>query len=538
VYDCFFGHVVGRRGGPVNVINSDSAQQNLAEAPARRPDELAALFRFTDRLYRSQTPMDSFDAALDAICEGLRCDRASILLFDHAGTMRFAAWRDLSETYRKAVDGHSPWHAGQRNPDPIFIEDIEQIPDLAPLLPVAKSENIRALAFVPLVANGGTIGKFMAYYPDSHAFTRGESDLAVTVARQLGFSLERARAEEARSKAEDIRSQLASIIESSQDAIVSKDLTGKIISWNPGAERMFGYSAEEAVGRSVLMLIPPDRQSEESEILRKVRSGERVEHYETVRVRKDGTQLHLSLTISPVKGPSGTIIGASKIARDITDRRRADEHRTLLINELNHRVKNTLATVQSIAVQTLRTTERSADARLLFEARLAALSRAHDVLTTENWSGANVRDIVRRTLEPFQTPHTDIVVDGPSIHLSPKQALAIAMALHELATNAVKYGALSSRNGGVTVAWRKSEMNGRPSIELTWSEQNGPRVAPPSRRGFGARMIQLHLAAELGGEASLDFRPEGIVCKIASPLGWGLDQMAASAERGLSGNSV
>ena len=522
----------------MNEINSDIAQQNLAEAPARRPDELAALFRFTDRLYRSQTPMDSFDAALDAICEGLRCDRASILLFDNAGTMRFAAWRDLSETYRKAVDGHSPWHAGQRNPDPIFIEDIEQVPDLAPLLPVAKSENIRALAFVPLVANGGTIGKFMAYYPNSHAFTRSESDLAVTVARQLGFNLERARAEEARIKAEEIRSQLASIIESSQDAIVSKDLTGKIISWNLGAERIFGYSAEEAVGRSVLMLIPPDRQSEETEILRQIRSGERVEHYETVRVRKDGTQLYLSLTVSPVKDPSGTIIGASKIARDITDRRRADEHRTLLINELNHRVKNTLATVQSIAVQTLRTTERSADARLLFEARLAALSRAHDVLTTENWSGANVRDIVRRTLEPFQTRHTDVVIDGPSIRLSPKQALAIAMALHELATNAVKYGALSSRNGGVTVTWQKFEMNGRPNIELIWSEKNGPRVAPPSRRGFGARMIQLHLAAELGGEASLDFRPEGIVCKIASPLGWGLDQMAASAERGLSGNSA
>jgi len=144
------------------------------------------------------------------------------------------------------------------------------------------------------------------------------------------------------------------------------------------------------------------------------------------------------------------------------------------------------------------------------------------VLTNESWSGADLGDIVRRTLAPFQSPERRLKIEGPAARLSPKQALAIAMAIHELATNAAKYGALSTREGEVVVKWQVDAAKFPASIRLDWTERNGPPVAEPIRKGFGSRMIQLHLAAELGGDASLDFAASGVVCKIVTPLGWGL----------------
>jgi PAS domain S-box-containing protein len=315
-----------------------------------------------------------------------------------------------------------------------------------------------------------------------------------------------------RLQAGEVSDRLKSVVENSQDAIISKDLNGIINSWNKGAERLFGYASDEIIGRSILTLIPPELHYEEPGIVDRIRRGEPIEHYETVRVRKDGERLHVSLTVSPVKDSQGRIVGASKIARNITQQKRAEEQRTLLINELNHRVKNTLATVQSLAMQTLRNTERSEEARELFESRLAALSRAHDLLTTENWEGASLAEVVDRALAPFQSERIRVV--GPFARLSPKQALALSIALNELATNAAKYGALSGESGEVNVRWEVTD--GR--IHFTWTESGGPPVKPPARSGFGTRLIQRNLANELGGTAVIEYRPDGVVAEITAPL--------------------
>ncbi len=145
----------------------------------------SVLYEFTDRLYRSNSLNEVFEAALEAICRGLKCERASILLFDAAGVMRFVAWRGLSETYRKAVDGHSPWRQGQINPEPIFVGDVQLDPELAALLPIAAAENIRSLAFIPIVEGNATIGKFMTYYTRPHDFSSEESALGLTIAIPL-----------------------------------------------------------------------------------------------------------------------------------------------------------------------------------------------------------------------------------------------------------------------------------------------------------------------------------------------------------------
>jgi PAS domain S-box-containing protein len=499
--------------------------------------------------------------------------------------------------------------------------------------------------------------------------------------------------------------RLAAIVTSSDDAIVSKTLDGIITSWNAGAERLFGYAEGEIVGRSILTIIPEDRHAEEHDIIARIRAGERIEHYETVRRRKDGSLVDISLSISPIVRGDGTIVGASKIARDISERRhteqmlarqahrfeqlnrvarivsrdldlerivqsvtdiatelsgakfgaffynvtdpegesyllftlsgapreaferfgmprntavfeptfrgdgiirsddirkdpryghnpphqgmpgghlpvvsylavpvisssgevlgglffghdergvfgedtealvagiasqaavamdnarlheaakieieqrkRAEQSMELLLNEIRHRVKNTLAMVQAIASQTFR--ETPAAERDAFAARLRALSEAHDLLTQNNWDTISVGEAVQRALRPFLArSHERISIAGPDARLSANKALLIAMALHELGTNAVKYGALSNDTGRVEIEW-DIESNGESRLKLAWREMDGPPVAPPERAGFGSRMLERALRGERG-EARITFDPQGVRCDLGMVL--------------------
>jgi two-component system CheB/CheR fusion protein len=306
--------------------------------------------------------------------------------------------------------------------------------------------------------------------------------------------------------------RFAAIVESSQDAIISKSLLGIIESWNASAERLFGYRADEIIGKSVLTLIPPDRQHEEEDILRRIRSGERIEHFETVRQHKDGTLLDISLTISPVKGARGEIIGASKIARDIRDRKRAEATRELLLHEIKHRVKNTLAAVQAIVTQTFRNAPQ--EERSAFSSRLQAFSSAHDLLTQKNWQSATMPELAQRALKPFGNR---INPSGPPIELGPSKTLVLAMILHELGTNATKYGALSNETGYVHLTWELEDGIGERYAHLKWQETGGPPVSKPQRAGFGTRMIERSLKAE-GGDAKLLFAPTGLICSVKVSL--------------------
>lgn len=321
-----------------------------------------------------------------------------------------------------------------------------------------------------------------------------------------------------RKRVEGSLTRLASIVDGSDDAIISKNLDGIITSWNHGAEQMFGYTEAEARGHSIASLIVPlDRQDEEDDILRRLRQGEIVDHFETVRRHKDGSLLDVSVTISPLRDKEGRIVGASKIARDITERKHFERHRELLIQELNHRVKNTLASVQALAAQTFRGSGMR-EAVATFEARLLAMSRAHDVLTRQSWQGAGIREVVGDAVAAWTGKSSERAsFDGPELSLRPAVALALAMALHELATNAVKYGALSNKNGKVSIRWSVSDA-ARPCFRLRWLEQGGPPVHAPERRGFGSRLIEYGLARDLGGTVELSFRERGVECTIEAPL--------------------
>jgi PAS domain S-box-containing protein len=683
----------GTMVGAVNMAVDITDRKFAEEAIVRHKDEQAALFAFTDRLFRAASLQAVYNAALEAICQALGCERGSILLFDDAGVMRFVAWTGLSEQYRRAVEDHSPWTREARDPQPICIADVDASDLPGSLKATVKAEGIAATAFFPLMIGGKLVGKFMAYYAAPHTFDQSEINLAVTIARQLGFSLERRRAEEAlratqrqlvselvatrqlqklstqlihasdpealyekvvdaavaimrsdfasmqmfypergelrllayrgfnptaaafwewvrpgsgstcgaalatgarsivpdielsdfmagsedldyrqtgiravqstplvsragrllgmisthwrnphqpserdlrlfdvlarqaadlieRKQAELTDQRLAAIVDSSHDAIVSKDVNGIVTTWNRGAERLFGYAASEMIGRSITTLFPPDRHHEEVRILDCIRRGERVDPYWTVRKRRDGSLVDVSVSVSPLMNAAGEVIGASKIARDITAHKRAEEQQRVLHAELDHRVKNILASVSAVVAHTKDASTSMDGFVAALDSRIQSMASTHELLRRSRWQGVPLRELLRRELAPY-TSNSNTCLKGPEIVLSAEAAQTTALVLHELTTNAAKYGALSQREGRVSVRWYRAPNGQGPGpLAIEWQESGGPPVEVPSNSGYGSSVITELVPYELGGTARLVFSPEGVRCQLEIPAKW------------------
>ena len=374
---------------------------------------------------------------------------------------------------------------------------------------------------VPVVSKTGQVhGGLFFGHDEPGIFTQEVEDIVTGIAAHAAIAIDNAQLLRSaqmeihqRGRAEEDVRRLVAIIENSDDAVISKNLDGVITSWNSGAERLFGYTAEEAIGRPVTMLMPPERIDEEPGILARIRRGERIDHYDTVRRRKDGSPIDISLTVSPIKDGDGRIIGASKIARDISERKRAEQQQQLLVGEIKHRIKNTLATVQAIARQTLQGTP--AEERDAFFARLMALANAQDLLTLQHWNRAAVHEVVDRALRPFEAQHSArFLTKGPQdLWVDAQRAALLTMALHELATNAVKYGALSNGYGIVRLTWELAGEEDAQVVRLIWRELGGPLVAPPERKGFGSFLIERALQGG-SGKAKLDYNPNGLICSL------------------------
>ena len=240
-----------------------------------------------------------------------------------------------------------------------------------------------------------------------------------------------------------------------------------------------------------------------------------------VRYRhKDGSTFCATIFVNPVKDEDGKVVQHFVSLVDTTKHQRAREHAAMLIDELNHRVKNTLATVQSIVTQAVRNSSDPQIVRESIETRLAALSRSHDLLGREKWEGAGLRDLVREALAPFSVTQgraERFTIEGKNLRLSPKAALALGIALNELATNAVKYGAFSNEAGTISIKWTLDEEPDGRWLCLHWREKDGPAVTPPNRKGFGSRVLEQGLAHELNGKVALNYAPGGIVCTIHVP---------------------
>lgn len=309
--------------------------------------------------------------------------------------------------------------------------------------------------------------------------------------------------------APDPRDWLSAIIAGSDDAIISKNLEGNIQSWNASATRLFGYTPEEAIGRPITMLIPEDRLDEEPKILASIRQGKRVEHFETKRRRKDGTLIDLSLTISPIRNSQGIIVGASKIARDITERRKAQEAQALLLSEMRHRIKNLFALTAGIVALGERSDADKGEVLHAMRERLVALARANDLTMADHGQdGFAEREVsLSALLEAVLLPYEGQVVTKVEVDRAVRgRALSnIALLLHEMATNAAKYGCLSVPDGRLDV---RTEEKG-DEVVLLWVETGGPRVTPPQTTGFGSRLLDGVVSA-LGARLDRDWQPHGL----------------------------
>ena len=381
-----------------------------------------------------------------------------------------------------------------------------------------------------VAAAGGALVAGERFFETEYRFYRLDGDLrwhllraeleldgANVLVRVVGVVLditERKRTEEALA---DREAELTAALEAGALAVVDYDHLTGLFRHSPRLNELYGYPADHR------LTIADVRARYHPEAVPEIiahRDHDRAAAAEnkfdwTIRLLlPDGSNRWVQGLGEYIRSEGGAILRSRGVLMDVTERRRAEEHQRLLINELNHRVKNSLAIVQGLAQQSFKGEAASQAARQAFEGRLSALAAAHDLLTLEAWQSASLRRIVEDVIAPYCGDRERFGVDGPDLALPPKVAVSLALGLHELCTNAAKYGALSRADGRVRVGW--SAKGGR--LQLEWRETGGPPVEAPTRRGFGTRMIERGLASELGGKVEIAFEPAGVVCRIDAEL--------------------
>jgi PAS domain S-box-containing protein len=328
--------------------------------------------------------------------------------------------------------------------------------------------------------------------------------------------------EKSQSDMRENEQRLAATYEHAAIGISEINGEGRILRVNEAMCAITGYDREQLVGSLLFQRTHPDDTDFDRDAYRKQAAGELgIYSVEKRLLRPDGRVIWVAVRSAPVRDPQGHFLYAVRIVQDISDRKAAEERQKLLVRELNHRVKNTLATVQSLAAQTARHATSPQVFQERFEARLIALSKAHDQLTLRNWQDADLREVIRTAVSPYVSAGAGagedrVTLRGEDVVLRPRAAVTLAMVMHELATNAAKYGALSAPAGRIVLAWR---MTSADLLAIDWHEQSGPPVSEPEQRGFGTRFIEGSVGSELNGTAQLRFEPSGLRCTVELPAG-------------------
>ena len=502
--------------GGVLVLCNETTSQVLADA------RQTFLIEIADRLLTTPDPRNAIVAVGDALGEYLGLDGVGFANYD-------AGWdvAEVDEAWRKpglpGIGGrYSTASFGSaiieqlRKGVTVVIDDVATSPlVLGEVVANFATINTRAVIQVPLNRSGCVAVGLFVMSEQPRMWTTNEVRLVEEVGMRTAAAVERARGERA---VRDSEALLRAIGESSAELIFAKDREHRMIYANPATLKAIGRSRDEAIGRTerewhadpaeAEVIIANDDQ---------VMQSGKVQRFEQQFTSPGGNKRIYESTKAAMRDHDGNVIGVVGVSTDITERHRDQAHLNLLVAELNHRVKNTLAIVQSLAHQTFRGAGIEATARTAFEGRLAALATAHSLLTRERWEATDLETVVVETLAAQVSDPTSVSIRGPSVKLDPKTAVSIAMALHELATNAIKYGALSVDGGHVTVRWSSGSADA-PRLLLDWRESGGPKVTPPTTRGFGSRMIERALAAELRGKVTLDFPADGLRCAIDAPL--------------------
>lgn len=418
-----------------------------------------------------------------------------------------------------------------------------------PLMEARRLHRASPLSQVVFVASGEALERLstmLAYLPDlSGAWTldsaappgrvhdvvtqaaelargqRHRTALSGRLNRALARADELGEAERRRRRLSLSQRFFEAVLSQAPDPIFATDLQGRLLNWNEAAVDLFGPRPDNSDAAATLARLPQAWRSALGDLLARVAAGEAVTQREFQLPRRDGTVIDLSLSAAPVRDDTGAVASISFIARDVSERKQAEARQQLLLRELNHRVKNTLALVRALIRRTAQGSASVADFLESIDGRLQAMSAAHAVLSANWWRGVSLLELTRVILDPHLRDGR-VELDIDDVPLPPDLASSLSLVLHELASNALKYGALSGLAGQVHVTGRFQERakGDGPARQLTvvWQEEGGPPLRPPSRQGFGTRLLTQLISYQHGGDVAMDWAESGLTCRFTIPV--------------------
>ena len=492
----------------------------------RAEEALAVELRAMDRLQQLSTRVSesvelepALILVLDTTMELLGADLGYIQLYDReSGKLRIAAQRGFGQPFLDhfaEVDASNSAASGRAlaTRQQVLIEDIEKEPSFRAGLEWAASAGFRTVHSTPLiVSDDRVVGMLSTHFRAPRRFSAHDLRLIAICARQAADSINAYLLKELLRKSE---TRLRQVLETETIGVLFLSQDGTVIDANTAFLQMTGYSRTEVDARELTWrkLTPPDWLAVSDEQYGKLKRSGLIGPYEQECLRKDGSRCWM--LFAGRKLDDGTI---AEYCLDISARKRAEGERELLARELSHRVKNILAVVEALASQT---TGKTVDEfRDKFSGRLHALAETHTLLLDSDWRNFDLNVLLQQAMSAYRADDAQRVrIDGVPVTLTPKQALGLRLIIHELATNAVKYGALSIKGGTVHLSWQTEQTGDRQRrILLRWEERGGPIIEAPQRTGFGVRMIKTACEYDLDGEARLDYVPEGLICEIVFPL--------------------
>jgi len=514
-WDYSFTPIAGEDGSVAGVFNQ--GQETTPRVLMERRSRL--MLALSDQLRQLETPGEVLSSALEIAGSYLDVERIFYGEVDREQqTLRIdACWAGgtlppIAGTISLTTLGEDV-HESLRHGEIAAVNDVRADPRLKPGAREQLAEmETEALLAAPNIRNGLCASVMVAQQAQPRHWHPGEVSMLRSISERTWQEVTRARNAMALGESER-RHRL--IFEQARDIIFTADLDQRLTACNPAAAEAIGLPAEQIVGRFISEFIEPDEFQKTSAMLQqKLQQGGMTRYEVSVntaygRVRK--WDVNSALTINA----DGNPIGLHAVARDVTDQRAFEEQQKLLINELNHRVKNTLALVQGLAIQSFKQNRTVIEGQDIFQARLGMLAAGHDLLTREKWEGATVAALVADATAPYADPAGRISAEGSNVFLAPQAAISLGMALHELGTNAAKYGALSVPEGRVEIRWSRKQDG---AFNFTWREFGGPAAHMPERQGFGLRMIERALASDLNGRVHVEFPAEGLICYISATL--------------------
>jgi PAS domain S-box-containing protein len=522
-----------RNVASITKFGSATSVEELRRRPSRPPDHVAenqALFALVQEL--ADPSVGILQKLAETALRLCRAGSAGISVLEDEDQRKNFHWRALVGQWASHLGGGTPRDFGpcgtvlDHNSPLLFTHPERDFPYLRDVRPLLEEGLL-----VPFYVDGEAVGTIWVVSHDAtHCFDAEDLRLVSNLATFASAAYRTVRNNAAMQKADSELQKTALemqrfsfIVESSDDAIISKNLDGIIQSWNKGAERIFGYTSEEAIGKPITFLMTPDRHEEEAHILECLRRGERVPPLETIRRRKDGTPINVAVTMSPVLDADGHVIGASKIARDITARRQAEEAQSLLLGEMRHRINNLFAITNSLVTLSARAAKGPMEMAAAVQQRLAALSRAQQLTRpgligqeTKLSEKTTLKSLIRTIFAPYESEGSErIMITGCDHPINESSVTSVALLLHELATNAAKYGSLSTSTGLVHIDCSSRE----GWLVMIWKEQGGPSIkGPPDMEGFGGRLARQVVSNQFKGRISNEWNKSGLVIKIEIPL--------------------